>query len=208
MCSGGAPRGGMLRNFHRPIENFSLHASVPGTLFDQTHVNFFEEARDGGGYRGTNLAKRLGDGIHRFDIGESGALEDVDVVERAAIDVGEREKGERHVILGIQAEVVAQVGDVRAEIAVREHDALGLAGGAGSVDERGELTGKNVRGTQTVGGNVRGACTGDEGLVAQALGGNVRTGIGDDDLLEFGKLLANGKKVLQLCRASDEDNFG
>src|SRR4029077_17147427 len=26
--------------------------------------------------------------------------------------------------------------------------------------------------------------------------------------LKFGKFLANGKKVLQLCRASDEDHFG
>src|SRR6267143_110998 len=103
MRSGGAPRGGTLRNFHRPIENSSLHASVPGTLFDQTRVDFFEEARDGGGYRGTNLQENLGDGINRFDGGESSALEEVDVVERAAIDVGEREKGKRDVVLRIQA---------------------------------------------------------------------------------------------------------
>src|SRR6266850_1011542 len=153
MRSGGAPRRGTLRNFHRPIKKLSLDAGVPGALFDQTRVDLFEEARDSGGYRGTNLEKSLGDGINRFDVGQRGTLEEVDVVERSAIDVGEREKGERDVILVIQAEVVAQIGNIRAEIAVREHDALGLAGSAGSVDERGELTDKNLRGTQTVGGN-------------------------------------------------------
>src|SRR6267143_5453086 len=144
MRSGGAPRGGTLRNFHRPIENSSLPASVPGTLFDQTRVNFFEEARDGGGYRGTNLQESLGNGIHRFDIGKSGALEDVDVVERAAIDVGERQEGERDVILRVKAEVVAQIGNVRAEIAVRQHHALGLAGSARGVDDGGKLARENL----------------------------------------------------------------
>src|SRR6266404_5478114 len=208
MHSGGAPRRGMLRDFHRPIKYFSLHAGVPGSLLDETRVDFFEEARDGRGYRGTNLQESLGDGIHGFDIGESGALEDVDVIERAAIDVGEREKGERDVMLRIQAEVVPQIGDVRAKIAVREHNAFRFAGGARGVDDGGELTRENSRGALAVSGNIRCACTGDEGFVAQALGGNVGTGIGDDDLLEFGKFLASGKKLLQLWRTSDEDHFG
>src|SRR6266403_2615521 len=207
MCSGGPPRRGTLRNFHRPIKYFSLDAGVPGALLDQARVNFFEEARDGGGNRGTNLEKRLGDGINRFDVGESGALEDVDVVEGAAIDVGERQERKRDVTLGIQAEVVAQIGNVRAEIAVRKHDALGLAGGARGVDDGGELTRKNSRGALAVSGNIRCARAGDEGFVAQAFGGNFRTGISDDDLFELGKVLANGKKLLQLCRTGDEDNF-
>src|SRR6266850_2398961 len=206
--SSGAPRDRLLRDFHRPIKKPSLDARVPGTLLDETRVNFFEEARDGSGNGGSNLEKGLGDRIHGFDVGESGALEDVDVVERSAIDVGEREKGERDVLLGIQAEVVAQIGDVRAKIAVREHHAFGLAGSAGSIDERGELTGKNLRGAQTVGGNVRGTCTGDESFVAQALGGSVRPGIRDDDLFELGKFLANVEEPPQLRRTRDKNHFG
>ena len=177
-------------------------------MLDQARVNFFEEARDGGGNRGTNLEKRLGDGINRFDVGESGALEDVDVVEGAAIDVGERQERKRDVTLGIQAEVVAQIGNVRAEIAVCKHDALGLAGGARGVDDGGELTRKNSRGALAVSGNIRCARASDEGFVAQALGGNVPSGISDDDLFKFRKFLANGKKLLQLFRASDEGHFG
>ena len=75
--------------------------------------------------------------------------------------MGEWKKGKRDVFGGIETEIVADVVDVGAKITMREHNALGLAGGAGRVDEGSELAGKNLGSAQTVGGNVRRARGGD-----------------------------------------------
>src|SRR5947207_1269836 len=171
MSSVGAPGSGSLRHAHGPIKNHSLYARGFRALLDQAGIDFFEEARDGSDDGGTDFEKSLSDRIDGFDVGESGALKDVDVIERAAVDVSKRKKGKRDVFGGIEAEIMAHVVDVRAKIAVREHDALGLAGGTGGVDEGGELAGKNLGSAQTVGGNVRGVCCSDESFVAETFRG-------------------------------------
>src|SRR5207249_622604 len=129
------------------------------------------------------------------------------VIEGAAVDVGEWKEGECNVFGGIEAEIVADVVDVGAKIAVREHDALGLAGSAGRVDERSELAGKNLGSSQAVGGNIRRACASDECFVAKTFGGNVSAAVGDDDLLQLREAGADGEKLLQLGSANNENDF-
>ena len=57
-----------------------------------------------------------------------------EVVDRALEDVGERQEGERLVVLPQRIELLAGQ-DVRDEVPVRQDDALGVAGGAGGVDD-------------------------------------------------------------------------
>ena len=91
---------------------------------------------------------------------------------------------------------------------MREHHALGFAGGAGGVDERSELAGKNLRSAHTVRGDVRRARAGDEGFVTETFAGNVGTTIGDNNLFELRKIGTDGEELLQLGRANDEDDLG
>jgi len=91
---------------------------------------------------------------------------------------------------------------------VREHDALGLAGGAGGVDERSELARKNLRSAHTVRGDVCRASAGNKGFVAETFAGNVGTAIGDNYLFELGEIGTDGEKLLQLGHANDQDNLG
>ncbi len=91
---------------------------------------------------------------------------------------------------------------------MREHDALGFAGGAGSVDEGGELARKNLRNAHAVGGDVRRARAGNKCFVAQTFAGNVGTTVRDNNLLQLGKIGAGGEQLLQLGRAHDEDDLG
>src|SRR5260370_7994550 len=95
-------------------------------------------------------------------------------------------------------EVVAHVMDVGAEICVREHDALGLAGGARGVDERSELAGKNFGSAQAVGGNVCRTGVGNKSFVTETLAGDVGASARDDDLFQLGEAGAAGEKIFQL----------
>src|SRR6266581_5047579 len=206
--SGGAPGCGTMGHVHGPIKNHSLHTGVFRALLDEARVDFFKEPGYRGGNRGADLEESLCDGIDGFDIGKGSALKEIDVVARAAVNVGERKERERDVLGGVEAEVVANVGDVGAKIAVREHHAFRLAGGAGSVDERSELAGKNLRSARTVGGNVRCARAGDKSFVAEAIAGDIGATVGDNNLLQLGKAGADSEKLLQLGRADNEDDLG
>jgi len=202
-----APWNGAPRNSHGPIEEHAFDAGGFGALFDKTGVDFFEYARDSRGDGGTNLEKGLCDGLDGFDIGEGRALKNVDVIDDTTIDVGEWKKGERDVLDGIDAEVIPYIGNVRAKIAVGEHDPLGLAGCAGSVNQRSELSGENLRGAHAIRGNVRCAGAGDQRFIAQTIGGKIGASVGNYDLLEFGKIGANGKKLVELRETGNEDDF-
>ena len=90
---------------------------------------------------------------------------------------------------------------------MREHHALGLAGGAGGVDDGGELAGENLRGAHAIRGDFGAARGGDQRFVAKALGGYVGAAVGDDDVIEFGEARAAGEELFQLRRAADDDNF-
>ena len=63
-----------------------------------------------------------------------------DVVERARGDVRQREKGDAGISF-VEAELGGSKVLVSGNVAMGEHDALGLAGGTGGVDKRGEIVG-------------------------------------------------------------------
>ena len=119
MSAIGAPGSGSLGHVNGPIKNHFLYAGIFRALLDNAGVDFFEETRDRSDDCWTDFEESLGDGVDRFDVGESGTLEDIDVIEGAAVDVGEWKEGECDVFGGIEAEIVADVVDVGAKIAVR-----------------------------------------------------------------------------------------
>src|SRR5947208_8080701 len=119
MTALGAPGSGSVGHVKGLIKNHFLYAGIFRALLDNAGVDFFEETRDRSDDCWTDFEESLGDGVDRFDVGESGTLEDIDVIEGAAVDVGEWKEGECDVFGGIEAEIVADVVDVGAKIAVR-----------------------------------------------------------------------------------------
>ena len=119
--------------------------------------------------------------------------------------MGKGQERKRDIFGGVEAEIVAHVGHVGTKVGVREHHALRLAGGAGGVDEGGKLAGQNLRSAQAVGRNLRGSSAGNECFVAQAFAGKIRAGVGHDNVLEFGKMGAHGKQLLELRFARNEN---
>ena len=90
---------------------------------------------------------------------------------------------------------------------MREHNAFGFAGGAGSVNDGGKLRRNDSGGAFAVGGDVRGAGGGEKSFVAKEfLRGGV-AGTGDNDVPQVGELLADLEKAFELRKASDEDDL-
>ena len=90
---------------------------------------------------------------------------------------------------------------------MREHHAFGLAGGAGSVNDGSELARKDLRSAHAIGGDFRAARRGDQGFVAKAFGGYVVSGVGNDDVFEFREARPACQELLQLGRATNDDNL-
>ncbi len=88
-----------------------------------------------------------------------------------------------------------------------EHDAFGLTGGAGGVNERCELAGKNFGGAQAVCGDFGRAGGSDQRFVAEEIGGEIVAGSGDDDLLDFFEGIADFEEFLELFVAGDENDL-
>src|SRR5439155_21468948 len=145
--------------------------------------------------------------VNDFDVCDRHGLEKINVIEGAAVDVGERKKRNCDIVLGSEIEVATHVVGVAAEIGVSEHDAFRLTGGAGGVDDGCELARKNLRRAQTVGGDPRAAGGGDERFVAEAVGWDVVAGVGDDDMFQVLERAANFEKSGELRGTSDKKNF-
>ena len=90
--------------------------------------------------RGAHAREVPSDGVERLGKDHGDARQQVDVGDRPLERVAEREERQRHVLLGQLQHVRAGL-DVRDEIGVRQHDALGLARRARGVDDRRELVG-------------------------------------------------------------------
>ena len=155
-----------------------------------------------------NFEERLRHQVGAFHVGHGDAAENVDVIQHPAVDVSEREERERDIGGRLEIEGGAGVGHVGGKIVVGEHDALGLAGGAGSVDDGAKLAGEDLCGAQTIGGDFGSAGGSDQRLVAQEIGGDVILRIGYDHLFEFGELCAALLELLQLVGAADDDHAG
>src|SRR5260370_39592450 len=123
----GAPGDGLPGNLHGPIKQRPLDAGVPASLFHNARVDFFEEPGNGRGNRGADLQKSLGDFVDGLNVGEGGALKNVDVVDGAAVNVGEREKRESDASRRIKMKIMAETGAVGAKVGVREHHGLRFA---------------------------------------------------------------------------------
>src|SRR5260370_17502597 len=187
MAPACAPGDGLPGNLHGPIKEHPFDAGVPASLFHNARVDFFEEPRNGRGNRGADLQKSLGDFVDGLKGGGGGALKNIGVVDGAAVNVGEREEREGNVNRRIKMKVLGEIGDVGAKVGVREHHALGFAGGAGSVYKRGELAGKNLGSAQAISGNVRGARPGDERFVTETIAGGFGATFGANIVFGFGK---------------------
>src|SRR6266404_3306188 len=152
-----------------------------------------------------NFEQSLRHEVDGFDISDTHAIEEVDVVQHAAVHVRERQERQGYVGRGLEIEGGAGVRYVGRHIVVREHHALGLAGGAGGVDDAAQLAGEHLRGTHTVGSDFGAAGGFDQGFVAQAFGWDVGSAVSDDDVIEFRQLRAARQKRLQLLRANHDD---
>src|SRR4029077_16307203 len=80
-----------------PIKQGALDSGGFASLLHQLGVNFFEETRHGGDDRGMYFEQGLRDEVNRFDIGDTHAIEEVDVVQHAAVNVRERQERQRYV---------------------------------------------------------------------------------------------------------------
>ncbi len=89
---------------------------------------------------------------------------------------------------------------------MREHDALGLSGGAGGVDDGAELAGQYLRCAHAIGSDFRITGRSDQRFVAQAIGGNVTLRIRGDHVFELRKLRAALHEFMQLLGPTDDDH--
>ena len=105
------------------------------------------------------------------------------------------------------AQPVIEIAYVRENIGMRQHDALGFAGRARSVDERRELAREDLRGAHAIGGDVGSARCSDQSFVAQNVRGQIGGAIRNDDLLQFGELRANALEALHLRGTGGEDDL-
>src|SRR5260370_420700 len=204
----GAPRSGAPGDVDGPIKQGALDSGGFASLLHQLRVNLFKETRDSGDDRRMNFEQRLRDEVDGFDVGDRDAIEEVDVVEHAAVDVGERKERQSDIGGGLEIEGGAGVRYVGGHIIMREHHAFGLAGGAGGVDDGAQLAGEHLLGAHTVGGDFGAARGSDQRFVAQALSGyvGVGAGVGNDDMLKFGQLRTAGQELFQLLGAGHDDH--
>ena len=80
------------------------------------------------------------DRVQRLGKDHRDARQEIDIGDRPLERVAQREERQRDVLLGQLQDVGAGL-DVRGEVGVRQHHALGLARRAGRVDDRRELVG-------------------------------------------------------------------
>jgi len=120
-----APGSDFPGELHGPIEQLALGAGGLCALLHQACVDFFEEARDSAEKGGFDLDEGLRDVLNHRNVGHRAATENEDVVERALVNVGERKKGNRQIHGRLEDEFTARIGDVGAEIRVRQHHPLG-----------------------------------------------------------------------------------
>src|ERR1700741_2128025 len=118
-----------------------------------------------------------------FDIGHRETLKNIEVVERAPVDMSKGQERNSQVGLGANLDIAAGIGDVGTEIIGREHDAFGFAGSPRGVDDRSELGGKDLRDTLTVGRDFIWAGSQNEGFVVEKLGGRGGGSVGNNNLL-------------------------
>ena len=89
-----------------------------------------------------------------------------------------------------------------------KHDAFGLAGGAGSIDDRGELAWEHLCHTDTVGRDFRRSGGSNQGLITQKFRGASIARTGSNYLLHMLQLISDPAQFFELSRSGDENNLG
>ena len=182
MLSIGFPSHRIAGHAHGPIEKPAFQSRVFVALLHDIRVSLFEHPRHRGGKRGTHLHQRLREVVHALDVGHGNPVEQIGVGSDAFIYVRERKKAHGRIRRG-HSKRFGGCFFVRTEIVVREHDALGLARGAGRVNNRGELVRGHPRGAKAVFGHGVVTCRGGEVLIAKDIIAKIRRRGGADDVL-------------------------
>ena len=174
-------------HFDGPVEEVADELGLLGEAVLQLRVDHFIDARHGHEDRGADLAEvglQVRDGAVE---GGGVAQTEREVVGGRAFE-GVRERQEREEgLVTARLQVLEHALDVRDDVAVREHHALGVARGARGVDERGE-----VGGLGSLLGQLARFAELEEGLLGHD--GNRRLQIvavlvvGDDDEADLGRL--------------------
>src|SRR5258708_5685451 len=110
------PGPGAFGYFHGPIKNLSLDACVLAALLHDAHINLLENTRHSTHNRGVEFEERLRHQIHDFDVGDGDPLKDVNVIQRAAVDMRERQEGKSDVYAYSKFHVTVRVGHIGAKI--------------------------------------------------------------------------------------------
>ena len=141
-------------------EEAALDAGFGGFLLGDL-ADFFKDARHSNEDGGLDSEEGLRELVEAIAVGDEHVFRVEGVVEVARGDVREREERDAGVG-GVEAELGEGVVDVAGDVAVGEEHAFGLAGGAGGVDESGEVGGLDGAGGFVEGGIVL-AAAGDGG---------------------------------------------
>ena len=129
----------MRSDVERPGQHAFFDGRGSGFLLDGL-ADLLVNARDADEDRGANFLHGLRELVEVGAVGDLRSMAVHDVVERAGGDM--RERKERDAGVGfVERELGGSKVLVGGDVAVREHDALGLAGGAGGVNQRGEIVG-------------------------------------------------------------------
>ena len=119
---------------HSPAIHRLLEADGNAALY--LVVDFLVHTGHGNKDGGMKLAKDAGHVLDKRTIGDGDAAIEFGKIHMARSDMGERKKADSKVSVGLEVELVERNGEIRRNIAVREHGTLGNAGGAAGVDQR------------------------------------------------------------------------
>ena len=182
-------------------------------LFEQLGVNAFVNAGHGHQHGGAHRFQVFGQQRHRACIGHAAARSNRQVIATRALKrVRQRQERQEHVVhRGCDA--LKHRLHVADHVAVREHHALGLAGGARGVDEGGQVLGAGWRG----GRQLSGAGRAGQPLRQRANGRAVGSGgtgvdlaivVHDDHRAQCRKRRAYGPDVLPVLGLAHDEHGG
>ena len=122
---------------HSPAIHRLLEADGNSALY--LVVDFLVHTGHGNEDGGMKLAKDSGHVLDKRTIGNGDATIEFSKIDMARGDMGERKKADGKIRVGLEIELFERNGEIRGNIAVREHGTLGNASGAAGVDQRGEI---------------------------------------------------------------------
>ena len=205
----GLAVGHLLPRRHGPREDLLLPAAGVGDRLDDGIVELLEHARDRDQNRRPDLGEVLRDGVDALGVRDRAAAGERGDVARRPLE-GVREREEREVLVGgAEVEHLQRGPRVRADVGVREHDALRHTRRPARVDQRRNVVRPDGVGERVEVGAVRvgvGAA-GGEGLgpARDRDGQRALRFFEHDDVLQLRQLVEDGGGFFELeIRRDDE----